>query len=239
MALTTRSLALGAGATVLVAALVFQQFGSRLEMPAAAGYKGDLARWIPEALPSWQVRDEPLGQNERVNAGVAEVLRFDDFIFRRYSKGEQSFSVYVAHWGRGKMPTRLVAEHTPDRCWVENGWTCDQRFERNPIALEGRALLPAEYRIFRSPGSVTGSHHVIFWLLVDGKEYDFGQHKNLITHAVQWWAGAFSEFARHRLPEHYFVRIASISPFESLWREPGFQTVMKSVADLGLWAPPG
>lgn len=207
--------------------------------PAAAQVAGRLAQALPGPVDRWQVRDEPLGHNEVVKAGVEGVLRFDDYVFRRYAKGNQWFSVYVAHWQPGKMPTRLLAEHTPDRCWVENGWICDVRENQRPLVLQGRPLWPGEFRTFRAPGKSGEAHQVLFWLLVDGAPYDYRQHGNLFSHAVRWWSGAVEEFARRRPPEQYFIRLATTTPFETLWREPGFQAVMEAVAGLGLYRRDG
>lgn len=232
-----RKAALVIGAGVLVLAVAVQLWRPRANVPSGAKVEGRLARLLPGAPDLWQSRDEALGHNEVVKAGVEGVLRFDDYVFRRYSRGGRWFSVYVAHWQPGKMPTRLVAEHTPDRCWVENGWVCDEREYQRPLELAGRALWPTEYRSFRAPGGAGDAHHVLFWLMVDGAPYDYRQHGNVFSHAVRWWSGAVDEFLRRRPPEHYFIRIASTSSWDELWREPGFLAVMDSVAKLGLYRP--
>ncbi len=224
-----------AGAGTLVIAVAAQLWRPVPVLSPQAKVEGRLARQLPATLDSWQVRDEPLGHNEVVKAGVEDVLRFDDYVFRRYSKGGRWFSVYVAHWQPGKMPTRLVAEHTPDRCWVENGWICDVRENQRPLEFKERPLWPGEFRTFRTPGNTGEPHQVLFWLLVEGVPYDYRQHGNLFRHAVRWWSGAVAEFARRQPPEQYFIRIASTSSFDVLWREPGFQAVMESVAKLGLY----
>jgi hypothetical protein len=220
---------------LLLGAVALQLFGPAQNTLPAAAVIGRLAKALPVELISWRVIDEPLGQNELVKAGVEDVLRFDDYVFRRYSQGALWFSVYVAYWQPGKMPTRLVAEHTPDRCWVENGWICDFKEHRRTLAVNERQLWPAEYRAFRATGLGGEPHHVLFWLLVDGKPYNFSQHGNLVRHAVRWWSGAVTEFARQRPPEQYFIRITANSPIDTIWAEPGFKDVMESVAKLGLF----
>jgi hypothetical protein len=223
------------GGGLLLFAVALQLLGPAQNTLPAVTVMGRLAQALPVELAAWQVIDEPLGQNELVKAGVEDVLRFDDYVFRRYSQGARWFSVYVAHWQPGKMPTRLVAEHTPDRCWVENGWICDLREHQRTLAFKESQLWPAEYRTFRSAGIGGEPHHVLYWLLVDGKPYNFSQHGNMVRHAVRWWSGAVTEFARQSPPEQYFIRITANSPLETIWSDPGFQDVMESVTKLGLF----
>jgi hypothetical protein len=83
-----------------------------------------LAAAVPASLPGWTAREVPLGANEFLSSEAEKVLNYDEVVNREFSRGAETFSVYVAYWGAGKMPTRLVASHTPDRCWTENGWKC-------------------------------------------------------------------------------------------------------------------
>ena len=73
---------------------------------------------LPTGVPGWRVRNLPLGQNESVRSAVEKTLNYDDVVYREYAKGGVVAGVYAAYWGAGKMPTRLVASHTPDRCWT-------------------------------------------------------------------------------------------------------------------------
>jgi hypothetical protein len=225
-----------AGALTL-GALVQLPFRRPNEAPALAQVEGRLARMLPGSFDGWAAKDEALGENEIVRASVEDVLRFDDYVFRRYASGGQWFSVYVAHWRPGKMPTRLVAEHTPDRCWVENGWVCDFRESRRMMTLDGLSLVPGEFRVFHIPGNSSEKYQVMFWLLVDGSSYDYREHSNLLRHAARWWKGAFEGVSPNRPPEHYFIRVVSTTSLEKLGSERGFKQVMESVATLGLSLP--
>lgn len=191
-----------------------------------------LNRFVPRvAGGGWRTREVPLGPTEFLQGEVEKILNFDESVHREYARGAVKFAVYAAYWGPGRMPTQLVASHTPDRCWTENGWEClDMRFKESRSAA-GMPLQPAEWRLFRSPvGSET---HVLFWLLVDGRIYDFGSRFTAVPDPVRWWRDAIAQHFRGSR-EQYFVRVTSNVPFEEIWNESGFQEVMRGLAQLGL-----
>lgn len=219
-------LVLGAAVAVQFATVV------RETPPPRAAHLGG---FVPKAPDGWRARDVPLGPNEFLEGQVEKILNFDEVVHREYSRAGVTFAVYAAYWGPGRMPTRLVASHTPDRCWTENGWTClEMRFKEARVAA-GVQLQPAEWRLFRSPaGDVT---HVLFWHLVDGRVYDFGSRFTAIPDPVRWWKDAIGQAFRGS-SEQYFVRITSNVPFAEIWDEPGFAAVVAGLAELGLAQPP-
>ncbi len=254
-----------AGAVLLLAGAIGLQFAFRLREQPQLVARPRISAVIPQRAADWFGQDEPLGATEAVNEAALKTLNLDDYVFRRYSNGSRSFSIYAAYWAPGRMPTRLVASHTPDRCWTENGMRCvDLRFKQT-YGVQRRALLPAEYRVFtagrdeakesawdparssdaRPPTvdprpsatgyvGVTGKIFVLYWHTVEGKLYDYGERFNAIPQPWLWWKDTLAQ-AAYGSREQLFVRITTETPFEVLWQEPGFQTVMKSVADLGLW----
>ena len=124
---------LGAAAALLVAGVVFEwvqvrdiKEGDR----TAEARPVKLGELLPRSLPGWTGRDEPLGPNEVTRTAVERTLNYDDFVFRVFERGDLQVGLYVAYWAAGRMPLQKVASHTPDRCWTENGWRCeDMRFE--------------------------------------------------------------------------------------------------------------
>lgn len=221
-----------AGALLLAVAL---QFRGR-NRAQATGPAVRLHAVIPEAVPGWQARDLPLGANEGVVATVRQTLRFDEAVFREFSRGAEAFSVYAAYWRPGKMPVQLVASHTPDRCWTENGWHCDRI--RFGVAEHFGALVtqPAQWRLFRAPGGER--QYVLYWQLVNGRAYDFGDRFNRIPSAWRWWRDAAQQMLLGD-SEQYFIRISSNEPFDQLRTEPGFVSVMQALGRLGLGQPVG
>ena len=81
-------------------------------------------------------------------------------------------SVYAAYWGPGKMPVQLVASHTPDRCWVENGWKSGAVKHDAGLGAGGTMPRPGEWRTFLAPDREL--LNVQFWHLVSSKTYDYG-----------------------------------------------------------------
>ena len=97
------------------------QHGDRSSPVRAIG----LGERFPRTLPGWSGRDEPLGPSEAVRGAVERNLNYDDYVFRIFEQRGTRFGIYVAYWAPGRMPVNKVASHTPDRCWVENGWHCE------------------------------------------------------------------------------------------------------------------
>jgi hypothetical protein len=217
---------------VLVAAVAvqFTTFVREVPQPRPA----HLNEFVPLTEAGWRSREVPLGPNEFLEEQVGKVLNFDEAVHREYSRGGVTFAVYAAYWGPGRMPTRLVASHTPDRCWTENGWTClEMRFKELHSAA-GVSLQPAEWRLFRSPAG--DNVNVLFWHLVDGRIYDFGSRFTQIPDPMRWWKDAIRQAFRGS-SEQYFVRVTSNVPFTEIWEDPAFQDVMRGLSGLGLAQP--
>ena len=220
-------LAVGLLGAAILLQFLFRGRGQPQPMPSVR-----LAEAVIRTMEGWRISDELLGPTEGVSKSMMKTLNLDDYVFRRYQRGAVQFTVYAAYWAPGKMPTRLVASHTPDRCWTEGGMRCvDMRF-RQRLELGGRALLPAEVRTFTPP---TGDErtHVIYWHTVEGRIYDYGARFNAVPHPWLWWKDTLAQ-AAYGSREQLFVRIASPVTIETLWRDPGFQRVLASVAALGL-----
>jgi len=191
---------------------------------------------LPQALPGWQTNELPLGPNELLTERATEILRFDEYVYREYSRASQGFAVYSAYWSPGKMPTRLIALHTPDRCWTENGWICQEQQFGVLVGQSGNMLYPAQWRVFTPPGQ-NNRQYVLFWLLVDGKPYNFGHRLNTIPHPLKWWSDVIDE-AVAGSKEHLFVRITSSRPFEELAGDPGWEQLLVALGKLGLGEAP-
>ena len=217
-------------ALVLLAAAILQAVHFRHSHAKARTQ--NLASSIPAEISGWTVRDVPLGATEFLSGEVEKVLNYDDVVNREYVRGGDVFGVYVAYWSAGKMPTQVVASHTPDRCWTENGWRCvDMKF-KHLEELDGVNLQPAEWRLFEPPAGGQPTY-VLYWCLVGGRAYDYGARFNEIPSPMLWWKSAVQQLILGSR-EQYFIRVTSSVPMESLWNDPGFAEVMRSVAGLGL-----
>jgi hypothetical protein len=227
--------ALAAIAVLLLAGVGFQLFRQG-RGPADPVGRTRLADSVPRAFAGWNVTEERLGPTEGVSQSVLKTLNLDDYVYRSFRRGPVQFTIYAAYWSAGKMPTRLVASHTPDRCWSENGLRClDMQF-RQILALGGRPLLPAEIRTFVGP-SGEDTIHVAYWHLVGGRIYDYGARFNAVPSVWLWWQDVVAQ-AAYGSREQVFVRLVSPLPIERLWTDPDFGRIFAEVAALGLYSPP-
>lgn len=204
------------------------------ETPVVENTNPPLEKAIPESLPGWETTELDLGPTESVTEASERILNLDDFVHRRYSSPRGSFSVYVAYWGPGKMPIRLVSQHTPDRCWTENGWTCtDRRFNVQKF-VGGEELQPAQWGEYAIQEFENESY---FWHVVNGEAKWFaGESMNTRT-TVGSFVTDLRNFTFNKKPDQYFVRIVSQQSLDELWQLPGFQRVMADLADLCLAYP--
>lgn len=221
-------------ALLLVLGAGFQLWGFRDVKEgdrATAAKPVQLASRIPGEADGWTVRDEPLGPNESVRDAVAKNLNYDDYVYRIFQRGGTRFGVYVAYWSPGRMPVNKVASHTPDRCWVENGWRCDTTRFGEVLSVNGSAaLLPGQGREFIAPNGER--EHVLYWHRVGARLYDYGERLNTGPDPVKWWRDTVA-YAFSGSDEQYFVRLTSNRPFAELKNEPAFGAVVTALAKLG------
>ena len=190
-----------------------------------------LAESLPRSLPGWEVTDLDLGPTESVTEQSFRILNLDDYVYREFRRGDTAFSVYVAYWGPGKMPIRLVNQHTPDRCWTENGWTCSDRRFHVRKSVNGTALHPAQWGTYAIGDLETESY---FWHIVDGEAYWFGGERINTRTSITSVLLDFRNLALNRNPDQFFVRIVSRDSLDELWNQPAFSAVMSTLADLCL-----
>lgn len=220
---------IGFGILLLLGVLhLYNPFG----MEPQPGRGEHVGNYVPTEAVGWECVDKELGSTESMKERSEQILDLDDFVYRNYSRkeGKEFFEVYVAYWGPGKASILEVSSHTPDRCWTENGWTQLDKKHAVEKELEGRSLLPSEWRAFEIQGNEQFVH---YWHLVGGKSYQYGQRSNAFPTPYTY----VRDLLRSHLAgtgEQYFIRINTNIPFDQLWYERGFQQVLKSVTELGL-----
>lgn len=189
-----------------------------------------LAELLPQGSQGWSSVDMPLGNTEAVVERSNALLNFDDYVFRSYRRGNQEFQVYVAYWGPGKMPVRLVNAHTPDRCWSQTGWQCtDMRF-RQPARSPQGDLLPMEWRVFAMDGQRLYVH---YWHIVGNEIHNYGHGFNQAPPVTV----VFQDILKYGLNlkrEQFFVRITSGQPLENFEKDPMYVEVLQSLGQLCL-----
>lgn len=194
-----------------------------------------LGTTLPKAVSGRDSVDEPLGPTEFLQTAVEKSLNYDDMVNRVYRSGARSFGVYVAYWSPGRMPAQKVASHTPDRCWSESGWTCEAMRIDDRIKVGDQLLLPARWRLFRPPVEGGAKQYVLYWHLVGGDLYDYGDGFNQRPDPLKWWRDTV-HYALKGSSEQYFIRIMSAQALEELQGDVGFQEVLGALATLGLAA---
>ncbi len=221
---------LGVMAGVLLVATGGIVYRACEDLPPARG--NHLSALLPADLPGFSARDEPLGLTERVEEKVASALNFDDHVYRVYRRGQLEVAIYVAYWVAGKMPIRDVAQHTPDRCWTDNGFVCiETKFEAE-LGISDFRLRPGDYRTFETPREGQ-KIWVAFWLMAGGDRYDFGRNFNPLVDPTEWFKSAFKNMRLGRR-ELYFVRISANQPLESIESDPSLQQLADALGRLNL-----
>jgi hypothetical protein len=232
---TRQYLVLGSGVVVLGVAAILQGIKVKDVVGGDQSAKAQpikLTDQVPRNLSGWAGRDEPLGPNEVTRTAVERTLNYDDFVFRVFEKDGKQIGVYVAYWTAGRMPLQKVASHTPDRCWTENGWRCEEmRFAETLTAGEAR-LLPAQWRRFTPPNGAM-PQYVVYWHLVGTRLYDYGTRFNARPDFVKWWRDTL-DYAFSGSEAQYFIRVTSNRPFEEFAREPAWAELVEALGKLGL-----
>jgi hypothetical protein len=196
---------------------------------------GELVKRLPSSAGAWVSRVEPLGPSEFVAEAAERILNFDDYAYLTYRNGPRSLGVYVAYWRAGRMPTHKVASHTPDRCWTENGWKCEEMKFGVPATYGKVALKPAQWRRFTPPGGA-GTQYVLFWHLVGDELYDYGDRFNSTPHPLKWWRDSMAYAMKGSQPQ-YFIRLTADRPVEEIISDPDLAPVLEALAGMGLRLP--
>lgn len=201
--------------------------------------KGHMSKIIPASPDGWSSKELELGATEEVKRSVEKTLDTSEYINREYTSpdGSKSFVLYISYWGAGKADPKVASAHTPDRCWVLNGWSSDESKMRSDLLFDfdGIKLVPAYYREMKFENN-TGKvrRNVCFWHTIDGKRFEYGS-KNTLYASLSW------NYVRHAFesaflgaPEQYFIRLDTDMNFDELQKEKAFREVVKSLGVLVL-----
>jgi hypothetical protein len=154
-----------AGVVLIGVAIGIQAFGlSQKRKSFVAPIASEL---IPRAINGWVVKDIPIAESEEMKQAVKEALNFDSAIFRSYKRGNDEISIYLAYWLPGSINPEQVDGHTPDICWVNNGWKMEKPKPPSNLDINGHSLPMLNYRKFEAQGHGLS---VLFWHLT-GSEY--------------------------------------------------------------------
>ena len=193
--------------------------------------KVDLRAALAAEPAGWTIKDLPIGETEDVRAAASSTLRYDDYFFRSYRRGDVEFTVYVAYWLPGKFPPQMIAKHTPDMCWTLNGMTCEEMRHEVVTKVGEATLWPAQWRKFRAPnGAIT---YTMFWHMIGNRPYDYGNQFYSMPHPTTYWWEAL-RFATSAKQEQFFFRITCNIPPEQIWEDADVQAALSGFVKLGL-----
>jgi hypothetical protein len=218
------------GFLVLLAALGLRAYFSLVPPPESTMHE-KLADIVPSDLPGWKIKDMDMAESPESSARITDFLNFDDALFRVFQKGETFVGLYIAYWTPGKASYRWAGAHTPDTCWVQNGWTRKEREYSVPFGSAKAQFQPAEYGVYEKDGS---AQNVYFWHLVGGQAFSYKQQggHNILA--------ALIDIKQHGLnlrQEQFFIRLSSNQGLEELKNTPGFNQILESMTHIGLVHP--
>ncbi len=192
---------------------------------------------VPAAIGSMTSKDLPLGNTEEVVRASERLLSVTEWLNREYKFADgKTFQLYISYWAPNKLDVRYASLHTPDRCWVENGWKNlhDRKKHDYMLKVGNRELFPAYYREYSFKNEyVSLKRNVWFWFVVDGKRYEYGNDA-LISNPVSYLKHAFTD-ALIGSPEQFFVRIDSEMPLEELPKRKEFTELLDKLGAMVLY----
>lgn len=188
-----------------------------------------LAELLPKEIAGWTVKDQPIAETQEMKKAVGELLNYDDALSRTYSQGDTSIAVYVAYWKPGKMSPRLVAGHTPDVCWVNNGWRCTNRDFEHQINISAPSIHIAQAGTYETSGKI---QNVLFWHLHQNRlvAYNTGGQP-------PWWSSISDIWNRglNQRGEQFFIRISSNLAIEEIETSEVFQLALQALGPVALY----
>jgi len=197
-------LILSVAAILLIA--IFVQFYSRASVQRLIRHN-TLLQSLPMRAAGYAIRDIPISSSDEMKKAVGEMLNYSDAVFREYRGAEKSISVYAAYWEPKKFNPRLIADHTPDICWVSNGWMMEKADYNYSVPLRGSSLLPAQYRELSANGITT---YVLYWHVVDGKLSGYASGPSSRSNS---FIANFMTDIKAGSGEQFFIRISSQNPW--------------------------
>jgi hypothetical protein len=189
-----------------------------------AQFKGTLEDIMPtsDEVPGWLVTSEAIASTPEMKRAVAEILNFNDSAYHSYRNGEERVSIYVAYWKPGKMPQRQISSHTPDICWVANGWEVKRRESRVVLDHRGeRRTQPAEWREMRI-GDQT--ERVLFWHIA-------GRNARDLSVQPTGWRAFLSDALNggfKQKEEQFFIRLSS-NRLDAGWHTEVARTLVQKI----------
>ncbi len=220
--------------TLLIIAAIFLLTGLGLRAyfifvpPPLATLTESLAEIVPNKLNGWRIEDQDMADSPESSARISDFLNFDDALFRVFRRGDTFVGLYIAYWTPGKASYRWAGAHTPDTCWVQNGWTCLEREYSIPFSSGETNFQPAEFGVYEKNGA---AQYVYFWHLVGGEAFGYEQQGGHNIFA------ALIDVKNHGLnlrQEQFFIRLSSNKTIDELKKLDGFMEILDSLREINI-----
>lgn len=186
---------------------------------------------FPREIDGWSYSDYDLATSEESSDRIASFLNFDDSMYRVYTNNDIRVGVYIAYWSPGKVSYRWAGAHTPDTCWVVNGWTRLAREYSIPFEVDNIKLKNAEFGIYRKDRTI---ENVYFWHLVGGEPFGYAQKEvpNIFGSLID-----IQKYGLNLRQEQFFIRLSSNKKLKALEATDGFKAIIKGLSQLPLTKP--
>ena len=196
--------------------------------PPEPTLEGQLSYIVPEELNGWKIIDQDMAESPESSERISDFLNFDDALFRIFKKGDTFIGLYIAYWLPGKASYRWAGAHTPDTCWVQNGWTRLDRKYRITFQNEETPFQPAEFGVYEKDGS---AQNVYFWHLVGGEAFGYEQEggHNIFAALLD-----IKKYGLNLRNEQFFIRLSSNKKVDELKKLEGFKQILDSLSEIGL-----
>ena len=192
---------------------------------------------IPSEIEGFEFEILPLESIGITLKDIDKHLGHDDIFYGKYTHENFAVNVYVSFWKPGKSPYDLAGYHSPDVCWLSQGWVREDREYAVEKKLGHISLKPVEFGVYSMDGAQT---EVLFWHLIGGKP---NRYKTAVFHTTM--AARFDRMLNmfrdaKRLgignpSEQLFIRISSETSFDELWPQADFQRLLVSLKPLGIF----
>lgn len=222
---------------ILAAMFLLTGFGLRAYFtfvpPPDATLTESLAEIVPQKLDGWRIEDQNMADSPESSARISQFLNFDDALYRVFRKGDTFVGLYIAYWTPGKASYRWAGAHTPDTCWVQNGWTCLDREYSIPFSSGETKFQPAEFGVYAKDGT---EQNVYFWHLVGGEAFGYKQQggHNILAALID-----VKNYGLNLRQEQFFIRLSSNQTIEELKKMDGFMEILGSLEKINLVQPEG
>ena len=190
-----------------------------------------ISNLIPSKIDGWTYEDYDLANSEESSDRIASFLNLDDSLYRIFRNGNTHVGIYVAYWTPGKVSYRWAGAHTPDTCWVVNGWERLDRKFSVPFTANNITLKNAEFGVYEKDKRI---ENVYFWHLVGGEPFGYAQKE------IPNIFGALLDIKKYGLnlrQEQFFIRLSSNKSLKDLNLIDGFDLIMKGLSRLNLAHP--